>query len=183
MKTKRGLMLGRFQPFHNGHLSLARQILGECDELVIAIGSAQFNFIEKDPFTSGERIAMIHSALEQAGLDVSRCYLIPIPNDDNNARWLANLKSMVPEFDYLYSGNGFVKLLARSQDPEIKIVEPRFKKKSEYNGSIIRSLMLSGGKWKALVPVAVAREIERIGGVERIKMLAATTTESNPQNW
>lgn len=183
MKAKRGLMLGRFQPFHNGHLALARQILGECDELVIAIGSAQFNFIEKDPFTAGERIAMIHGALEQGGLDASRCYLIPVPNDDNNARWLANLKSMVPEFDCIYSGNGFVKLLVHSQDPEIKIVEPKFEKKSEYNGSSIRSLMLSGGKWKALVPAAVAKEIERIGGVKRMRMLAETNTESSPQNW
>jgi nicotinamide-nucleotide adenylyltransferase len=62
-------MVGRFQPFHIGHLALARQILGECDELVIAIGSAQFNFIEKDPFTAGERVVMIHGALAGATLN------------------------------------------------------------------------------------------------------------------
>jgi nicotinamide-nucleotide adenylyltransferase len=183
MTAKRGLMLGRFQPFHNGHLALARQILAECDELVIAIGSAQYNFIEKDPFTAGERIAMIHGALRQAGIDLSKCYLIPIPNDDNNATWLANLRSMVPEFDYLYSGNEYVRHLARSQDPRIRIREPKFEKKADYNGSNIRSLVLSGGKWKLLVPAAVAREIERIGGVERIKVLSATNAESSPQNW
>ncbi|MGI0025258.1 MAG: nicotinamide-nucleotide adenylyltransferase [Nitrososphaera sp.] len=183
MTAKRGLMLGRFQPFHNGHLALARQILGECDELVIAIGSAQFNFIGKDPFTAGERIAMIHGALEQAGLEVSKCYLIPIPNDENNARWLANLRSMVPEFDYLYSGNGFVRLLARSQDPKIKIIKPKFKKKREYNGSSIRNLILTGGKWRLLVPPAVAKEIERVGGVERMRILGATSAESSPQSW
>jgi len=33
----RGLMMGRFQPFHLGHLDLVRQILKECDEVVIAI--------------------------------------------------------------------------------------------------------------------------------------------------
>ena len=183
MTAKRGLMLGRFQPFHNGHVALAGQILEECDELVIAIGSAQFNFIEKDPFTAGERIAMIHAALGGAGLDLSKCYLIPISNDDNNARWLANLESMVPDFDYLYSGNEFVKLLVRSQDPKIKLVEPKFKKKSEYNGSRIRNLIITGGKWKPLVPAAVVKEIERIGGVERIRLLATTSTESSPQNW
>jgi nicotinamide-nucleotide adenylyltransferase len=182
MTAKRGLMLGRFQPFHNGHLALARQILGESDELVIAIGSAQFNFIEKDPFTAGERVAMIHGALAEARLDLSRAYIIPIPNDDNNARWLANLRSMLPEFGYLYSGNGFVKHLARSLDPRIRIREPKFEKKKEYNGSNIRSLIVSGGRWKALVPAAVAREIERIGGVERARMLAGNT-ESSPQNW
>ena len=116
-KTRRGLMLGRFQPFHRGHLALARQILQECDELVIAIGSAQFNFIEKDPFTAGERVLMIHRGLAADGLDLSRCYIIPVPNDDNNARWLAGLRSMLPEFDVLYTGNNYVKhLVARSQD-------------------------------------------------------------------
>ena len=59
----RGLMVGRFQPFHNGHLYLSNQILQECDELIIAIGSAQFNYIYKDPFTAGERVLMIHAAL------------------------------------------------------------------------------------------------------------------------
>src|ERR671922_1103006 len=99
----RGLMVGRFQPFHNGHLSLAKQILGECDELIIAIGSAQFNYTYKDPFTAGERISMIHAALSESKIDLGRCYIIPVVNDENNARWFAHLKSMVPYFDVLYS--------------------------------------------------------------------------------
>ena len=52
----RGLMMGRFQPFHLGHLDLVRQILKQCDEIVIAVTSSQFNYLEKDPFTAGERI-------------------------------------------------------------------------------------------------------------------------------
>ena len=126
---------------------------------------------------------MTHEALAEARLDLSKCYLIPIANDDDNSRWLANLRSTLPEFEYLYSGNGFVKHLARSLDPRIKIREPKFERKREYNGSNIRSLIVSGGKWKALVPAAVAREIERIGGVERVRMLAETSTESSPQSW
>ena len=183
MRAKRGLMLGRFQPFHNGHVALARQILAECDELVIAVGSAQFNFIEKDPFTAGERVAMIHDALAEAGMDLAKCYIVPVPNDSNNARWLANIRSMVPEFDFLYSGNDYVKHLARALDSGIKIRQPKFAKKSEYNGSNIRSLMLSGGKWKHLVPAAVAREIERIRGIERLRVLGSTGSESSPQEW
>ncbi len=41
---KRGLMVGRFQPFHKGHLCLVGQIFEDCDEVVIAIGSAQINY-------------------------------------------------------------------------------------------------------------------------------------------
>ncbi|MEM3766696.1 MAG: adenylyltransferase/cytidyltransferase family protein, partial [Candidatus Bathyarchaeia archaeon] len=33
--TKRGLFVGRFQPFHKGHLHVIKEILSEVDELVI----------------------------------------------------------------------------------------------------------------------------------------------------
>jgi len=179
--TRRGLMLGRFQPFHNGHLALAKQILSQCDELVIIIGSAQFNFIDKDPFSAGERVLMIHEALKEAEIDLSRCYIVPVSNDDNNARWLAYLRSMVPPFDVLYSGNEFVKYLARSQDSRIAIENPVFAKLKEYNGTNIRRLMQDGTPWKHLVPPAVARVIEQVGGIIRINMLASS--DSNPQRW
>lgn len=178
---RRGLMAGRFQPFHNGHLALAEQALSECDELIIVVGSAQFNYIGKDPFTAGERVLMIRSALAEAGIDLSRCYIIPVANDENNARWLAYLRSQVPPFDALYSGNGFVDLLARSQDPSLAMRKPKFAKKSEYNGTNIRSLAAAGKKWEHLVPPAVARAIKEIGGVERMKVLARS--DSDPARW
>ncbi len=179
--TRRGLMLGRFQPFHNGHLALTKQILSQCDELVIIIGSAQFNFIDKDPFSAGERVLMIHEALKEAGIDLSSCYIIPVPNDENNARWLAYIRSMVPPFDVLYSGNEFVKYLARSQDSTIVIENPVFANMREYNGTNIRYLMQDGKSWAHLVPPAVARVIEQVGGIVRINMLARS--DSNPQRW
>lgn len=179
--TRRGLMLGRFQPFHKGHLALTKQILSECDELLIIIGSAQFNFIDKDPFSAGERVLMIHEALKEAGVDLSRCYIIPVANDENNARWLAYLRSMVPPFDVLYSGNDFVKYLARSQDSGIAIKEPMFAEINEYNGTNIRHLMQDGKPWEHLVPPAVAKVIQQIGGIVRISMLARS--DSNPQRW
>jgi nicotinamide-nucleotide adenylyltransferase len=179
--TTRGLMTGRFQPFHSGHLALAKQILEECDELVIVIGSAQFNFIDKDPFTAGERALMIHEALKEAKVDFSKCYLIPVVNDENNARWIAYLRSMAPPFDVLYSGNDFVKHLALSQDSRLKIKSPKFAKKEEYNGTNIRRLMLTGGQWKRLVPPAAANVIEQAKGIERMRVLAGS--DSNPQRW
>jgi nicotinamide-nucleotide adenylyltransferase len=174
-------MTGRFQPFHNGHLALARQILRDCDELVVVIGSAQFNFIDKDPFTAGERALMIHEALKEAKVDLAKCYVIPVPNDENNARWIAYLRSMVPAFDVLYSGNDFVKHLTLSQDRNITVKSPRFAKKEKYNGTNIRRLMLAGRQWKQLVPPAVARVIEQVNGIERMKVLAGS--DSKPQRW
>jgi nicotinamide-nucleotide adenylyltransferase len=174
----RGLMVGRFQPFHNGHLYLSNQILQECDELIIAIGSAQFNYIYKDPFTAGERVLMIHAALSESKVDLTRCYVIPIVNDENNARWLAHLRSMVPSFNILYSGNDFVTNLVSQ---EIKIKKPLFSKKNVYNGTNIRKQMAGMQNWKNLVPNAVFRVIEEIGGVTRLKTLSKS--DSYPQQW
>jgi nicotinamide-nucleotide adenylyltransferase len=174
----RGLMVGRFQPFHNGHLYLSNQILQECDELIIAIGSAQFNYIYKDPFTAGERVLMIHAALLESKIDLTRCYVIPIVNDENNARWLAHLRSMVPSFNILYSGNDFVTNLVSH---EIKIKKPLFSKKNVYNGTNIRKQMARMQNWKKLVPNAVFRVIEEIGGVTRLKTLLKS--DSYPQQW
>jgi nicotinamide-nucleotide adenylyltransferase len=172
----RGLMVGRFQPFHNGHLHLAKQILKECDELIIAIGSAQFNYIYKDPFTAGERVLMIHAALSS---DLARCYIIPIVNDENNVRWFGHLKSMVPPFHVLYSGNELVAGLASR---EVKIKKPSFLKKYEYNGTNIRKQIATMQQnWKCLVPNAVCTIIEEIDGVKRIEMLLGS--DSYPQQW
>jgi len=186
----RGLMIGRFQPFHNGHLYLAKQILKECDELIIAIGSAQFNYIYKDPFTAGERVLMIHAALssETKDIDLTKCYIIPIVNDENNARWFGHLKSMVPPFHVLYTGNEFVIGLASR---EVQIRKPSFLKKEEYNGTNIRKQIatmqqqnnqqLRRQNWKDLVPNVVCTIIEEIDGFKRIEMLLGS--ESHPQQW
>jgi len=88
---------------------------------------------------------------------------------------------MVPPFDVLYSGNEFVRHLALSQDAGIKVNSPKFSKKQEYNGTNIRRLIVAGGQWKHLVPPAVAKAIEQVSGVERMKVLAGS--DSNPQKW
>ena len=181
LSKTRGLMLGRFQPFHNGHLALAKQILVECNELVVVVGSAQFNYIEKDPFTAGERLLMIHRTFSEEKIDLARCYIVPVANYENNAGWLAYLKSIVPPFDVLYSGNDFVSHLALSQDPGIRTAAPAFVKRQEYNATKIRKLIAAGKPWKHLVPNAVASTIDEIGGVERIKMLLRS--DSNPLMW
>jgi nicotinamide-nucleotide adenylyltransferase len=181
MPARRGLMIGRFQPFHNGHLALAKQILSECDELIIAIGSAQFNFIDKDPFTAGERVTMIDQSLKEAGISPRKFYTIPIANYENNANWLNYLKMILPEFNIVYSGNDLVKLLIERQDPKIEVKKPMFIKKSGYNGTRIRSLMAKGKAWKKLVPPATAEVINEINGVERVKILARV--DSLPQSW
>ena len=82
---KRGLIIGRFQPFHNGHLKLVQQVLNECEELIIVIGSSQFNYLYKDPFTAGERLEMIYATISFQKLNHKKIFLVPLLNFENNA--------------------------------------------------------------------------------------------------
>ena len=62
--NKIGLYLGRFQPFHKGHLSVIQEAMKHCDHLIIAIGSAQEEATLKNPFSYTERVDMIYDCLE-----------------------------------------------------------------------------------------------------------------------
>ena len=71
---KRGLYVGRFQPYHNGHNSVIERIADEVDELIIGIGSAEISHDLRHPFTAGERVLMISRALKNIRIPV---YIIP----------------------------------------------------------------------------------------------------------
>jgi nicotinamide-nucleotide adenylyltransferase len=166
---RRGITIGRFQPFHKGHLVLIKQILYECDEALIVVGSAQLNYTFANPFTAGERVLMIHRALKDEGLDVSKIFIIPLVDQENNAKWFSALVSMLPPFDLVYSGNHLVIALASSHR-EVK--SPRFVRRKEYNGSFIRNRILCGKTWSDLVSKSVFDIINTIDGINRIKILA-----------
>ncbi|MEM2760089.1 MAG: nicotinamide-nucleotide adenylyltransferase [Nitrososphaerales archaeon] len=175
----RALIIGRFQPFHKGHLQLVKNILREYDELVIAIASAQYNFIEKDPFTAGERIVMIHEALKEGKVDLAKCYIVPIVNDENNARWIGHLKSFLPEFDVVYTGNPYVSMLMRNYN--IKVRKVKFHDREKYNATKIRELIVKGKEWESLVPKSVARIMRKVDAVKRMKIISQSDTK--PQEW
>jgi nicotinamide-nucleotide adenylyltransferase len=62
---KRGLYLGRFQPYHLGHHQVLKKIAKEVDEIIVGIGSAQKSHEIENPFTAGERVLMVSSAMEE----------------------------------------------------------------------------------------------------------------------
>ncbi len=167
--------MGRFQPFHLGHLDLVKKILDECDEIIIAVTSSQFNYLEKDPFTAGERIEMIHNSLKESDVDLSRCFVIGIENQFNIATWASYLKAALPQFDKVYSGNDYVSMLLA--DSEIKVVPPKFLDREQYNATKIRSMIINDENWQEIVPKAVSQHIEKINGANRLKVISVSDTK------
>jgi len=171
----RGLIIGRFQPFHLGHLDLVRQALAECDEVIIGVTSSQFNYIQKDPFTAGERIEMIRSALLESDIDIAQCIILGIENQPNNALWASYLGTMLPKFELVYSGNEYATMLLA--DAGYSTAAPKLLDRAIYSSTRIRRMIANDRSWEQLVPSAVCRMILEIDGSSRIKILEQTDTK------
>lgn len=164
----RALIVGRFQPFHNGHIEIIKQILKEWDSIIVGIGSAQYSHTLTNPFTAGERHLMISSSLESEG--IFNFYLVPIEDVNSNPLWVAHVEALTPNFDAIYTNNALVKRLF--YEAGYKAESLPMINRSRWSGTQIRKKMIDGGKWKEDVPKEVARIIEEIDGISRIRDLA-----------
>ncbi|MFB5605143.1 MAG: nicotinamide-nucleotide adenylyltransferase [Nitrosarchaeum sp.] len=158
-----------------GHLDLVKQILNECDEVIIAITSSQFNYLEKNPFTAGERLEMIHNSLKESDVDLSRCFIVAIENQFNVATWASYLKSVLPHFDKVYSGNDYVQMLLA--DSGISVVSPKFLDRLQYNATRIRLMIISDDNWQNFVPNAVVDFLKKIDGKKRLDIISKSDTK------
>lgn len=163
---KRAFYIGRFQPFHNGHLTVIDRITKEADELIIGIGSAQLSHDLENPFTAGERVLMITRALQ--GL-CCPYYVIPIEDIKRNALWVAHITSMTPPFDTVYTSNPLV--IRLFSEAGIPVCSPSMFKRESHSGTSIRDRMRTGKPWQRLVPPAVVDVIHEIAGIDRIRDL------------
>jgi nicotinamide-nucleotide adenylyltransferase len=165
----RGLVIGRYQPFHCGHLEIIREIMSDddCSELIIAIGSAQESHTMTNPFTAGERILMVDYALKDRGLE--NYYLIPIVDINRYAVWVSHVESLVPPIDIVYTNNSLTKRLFSERGYIVK--NPKLYDREKYSGTKIRKLMITDGAWDKLVPQSVVGIIKDLDGVKRLKDL------------
>ncbi len=170
MKLDRALLIGRFQPFHLGHLKVVRHIAQRHEAVIIGIGSAQYSHTVENPFTAGERHLMISSALEEEG--ILNYYLVPIEDIHRNAVWVAHVEAIAPPFSVVYARNPLTKRLFSERG--YTVVEPPEYNRKLYSGAEIRRRMISGEPWEHLVPPAVARVIKEIDGVARLREVASS---------
>lgn len=170
MKELRGILIGRMQPVHNGHIQVIESILDEVDEIIIGIGSAQLSHSLKDPFTAGERVVMMNQALADIGVDSSRYYIIPMQDINFNALWVSHVKMLTPPFSVVYSGNPLVKQLFAEEGYEVK--QPPLYDRLNLSGTEVRNRIIEDKNWQELVPDATVKLINEINGDKRLKNLS-----------
>jgi nicotinamide-nucleotide adenylyltransferase len=168
----RGLYVGRFQPFHLGHLEAIKMILVAVEVLVGVMGSAQYSHNRENPFTAGERLVMIRSALEEAKVDFSRVWVVPVPDVHLHMMWVSALEGYTPSFQIVYSNEPLTKRLFMEAGYKIKVIP--FFERQFYSSTAVREKMLQDNSWRTLVPKNVAEFIAEIDGVNRLRDLSRT---------
>lgn len=174
-KTKRdvALFIGRFQPFHRGHLTVAKRLSNKHKKLVIAIGSAQYARTPENPFPTEERKRMISSALKEAG--IRNWSLVAIPDIGDHSKWVSWVESRTAPFDIVYTGNAFVASLFRKAGYPIHVV----KEIGGISATRIRKLMMRGKAWTRLVPPAVRKIIKKKRLDKRFRSLMIKNERKN----
>ena len=85
MYSMKALVIGRFQPFHKGHLELLLHISKDFEKIIIGIGSSQYSNTKQNPFSGEERKKMIELALKEW---ISNYETIYIPDIHDSEKWV-----------------------------------------------------------------------------------------------
>lgn len=159
---KSSLFIGRFQPFHNGHLKVIKDILKTNESITIVIaGPEKPN--EKNPFSFGEREEMLKKVFDNEGV---RYEIRKIPDVNDDGEWNEEIKKL-GEFDVAYSRNPWtIRCLKKAGIP---VKKHKFYRRWKNCGREIRERILKGEEWKDLVPEEVYEYVRKIKGEERIR--------------
>ena len=164
-----GVLIGRFQPFHAGHLEVVRQLRSARPQepLILGIGSAQESYTWKNPFTAGERFEMIEASLAEAHL--TRCAIVPVPDIERHAQWVAYVRSLLPPFDRVYTNNPLTRLLFERD--QVAVESPPLVDRARFEGAKIRTALATDGDWTPSVPPAVAAILRHLDAPARLRLL------------
>jgi bifunctional NMN adenylyltransferase/nudix hydrolase len=163
-RAELAVVIGRFQPFHLGHLALLEHALAIAPRALLIVGSAGGPRQAKNPFSAPERVAVIEASLtaEQR----ARVKFATIRDYYDEARWAGAVKAAVARVSA-----GPVALVGFHKDdssfylsifPEWK--EHALPRQAPIDGTALRRLYFEQGSLPpelvSAVPQAVARFLE-----------------------
>lgn len=176
-----GLFLGRFQPFHRGHLAVVQGMMKVCDKVILGLGSPQFSRTEFNPFTADERRQMIGMAVEEAGLDLEKFTLIEIPDTPSDEGWVEHVLKLTGPVSRVWSGNEHTLKLFVEKALQIQKISPV----PGMSATAIRKSIARGdGEWQKQVPKEVKDWIIQNKGQAAVKESRGKTQPGErPELW
>lgn len=157
-RYKKALVIGRFQPFHNGHLFLIKKSLEIANSIVLAIGSAQKND-EKNPFGLEIRKKMLEMVVEREGLEGKVLGIVPLYDNPSDDLWFEDLKKKVFDFDATIGNNPWNNGIIEKRG--IAAVTIGLYNREELEAAKIRSLMQENKAWEDRVPEYLVELIKK----------------------
>jgi len=162
-----GLLIGRFQPFHLGHLAALRFALPKVDKLWLGLGSSNKPMEKNNPFSVDERKKMILSSIENS--IKNKISIFPIPDLDNHVKWIQNIDTIVPDYEIIFSNDPMTEHLYSKR--KIQVITIPFLKRDQLSGTRLRDLIKSDQKWDDLVPEGTKILLENLDAKNRLKIL------------
>lgn len=163
---KTPVFIGRFQPFHNGHLEVVKWISRQVKSFFIVIGSMQEYDIAANPLGYKERREMIEKAL--AAANIKNFKIFGLPDFLNDAAWSKKLLEILqdsPQKLVLVTRNDWSSSAAAKIGIETAS-HPVFC--DGLSATSIRESINAAVSWKEFVPSAVADYLENSGSDKRI---------------
>ena len=148
------LFIGRFQPFHKGHLFSLLKCLEIAERVTIVVAKSNVSGTPDDPWDYKIRKMMVCAVVRTEGLESKIERICSCPDDPSDKVWLGQIKKRAGKFDVVVSNNPWVLDLFKA-DGYIT-VESGLYNRDELEGVKIRALLRERDNvWKQRVPEAV----------------------------
>ena len=162
-----GLLIGRFQPFHLGHLDAVLFGLSRTENLFIGIGSSNKSNESRNPFSAKERREMIISSIEPSMAE--RIKIFDIPDVGDHEKWAFEIDKIVPKHEVVFTNDEFTQTLFEKR--EMNVVPVVLKDREKFSGTNIRKLIADDKNWQDLVPRGTKKVLDLIDAKNRLKNL------------
>ena len=161
-----GLLIGRFQPFHLGHLDAIIFGLSKVENLWIGIGSSNKSHEMKNPFTADERKEMILSSIDSKLANRIKIYYIP--DVDDHEKWTYSIDSIIPSYDLVFSNDKFTQSLYQKRKKQV--ISVPLKNRESLSGTLIRSKIANNQNWEESIPSGARKILQKISTKERLEV-------------
>jgi nicotinamide-nucleotide adenylyltransferase len=163
------LFIGRFQPFHKGHLSAIKWILKKEGNVFIIIGSNQSFPTKENPFRFKERNKMIGETLVKENIKNFKIFRMHDYKEDVFwAKKVFKITKANPQNIKIFTMNPWTKKCFEKIGIKTES-HPIFCNK--LCGTKIRKKIKNDEKWENLVPKSVFSLLKEINCEKRIKLL------------
>jgi len=148
-KYKVGLVIGRFQPFHNGHVYLFEKAFDQCEKIIIGVGSTNRKN-KNNPWSANERRLMLERFVNKNGYSDRVLKIVNLDDNPDDDVWFENLYKKTGPFDVTLGNNEWNNEIIKKHG--IEVIYTGLHNREELEGYKIRALMLSKKSWKSRVP-------------------------------